>query len=200
MKITRIIVTVLACTMAAALPAGALDIGDSIVDGHVEMENVDGKMVTLEGIKGDKGTLVIFSCNHCPFVIGWQKEMVAIGNEYQKKGFGVIFINSNDPAKNKGDSMEGMQKMAETEGYQFPYAVDSTSDVARNFNAGKTPDVFLFDVNGKLVYKGAVGEGGRAPKEGGEAYLRNALDAVLAGEAVDNAVTKAVGCGIKFRK
>ena len=165
-----------------------------------ELPDAGGTLHALDELQGERGTLVFFACNHCPFVIGWQKEMVAIGNEYRKKGFGVIFINSNDPAKNKGDSMQGMQKMAEAEGYEFPYAVDSTSDIARNFNAGKTPDVFLFDADGKLVYKGAVGEGGRAPKEDGEAYLRNALDAVLAGKAVDKTVTKAVGCSIKFRK
>ena len=184
--------------LAASLPAQALNIGDSIVDGEVEMENIDGSKITLDSIKGEKGTLVIFSCNHCPFVIAWQKEMVTIGNEYRKQGLGGVFINSNDPDV-KGDTMDGMKALAKKEGYLFPYAVDDTSDVARHFGASKTPDVFLFDAAGKLVYKGAVSEGGRSPMEGGEPYLINAIDALLAGKPVENPETKAVGCSIKFR-
>lgn len=199
MKMTYISGIALVCLLAASPPAKALDIGDSIVDMDVQMGNVDGKMVSLDSIKGEKGTLVIFSCNHCPFVKAWQKEMVQIGNEYQSKGFGVVFINSNDPTAYETDGIEGMKELARTEGYEFPYVVDATSDVARHFDAAKTPDVFLFDADGKLVYKGAVSEGGRSPKEGGEAYLKNALEALLAGKAVDNPVTKAVGCSIKFR-
>jgi peroxiredoxin len=176
----------------------ALNIGDPMVDTEVDMKNVDGEMVTLSDIKGEKGTLVIFSCMHCPFVKGWQDTMVEIGNSYQDKGFGVVFINSNNP-DTAGDTFEAMQALAEKEGYQFPFVVDDTSDVARNFGAGKTPDVFLFDADGKLAYKGAVGEGGQKPKNGGETYLKNALDALLAGNAVEKPETKAVGCSIKFR-
>jgi peroxiredoxin len=198
MKLRYITGIALAGLCASALTANALDIGDAMVDGDVKMESTDGKTVTLDGIKGEKGTLVIFTCNHCPFVKAWQKEMVEIGNAYQAKGFGVVFINSNDP-KVSGDTMDGMKELAKAEGYQFPYVVDSTSDVARHFDAAKTPDVFLFDSEGKLVYKGAVSEGGRSPKPGGEAYLKHALDSILAGKAVENPATKAVGCSIKFR-
>jgi len=199
MKFKYITGMVLAGMLTAVHTAKALDLGDTIVDGDTPMENVDGTMQTLKGIKGDKGTLVIFSCNHCPVAKAWQKEMVAIGNAYQKKGFGVVFINSNDPAAFKDDDMDGMKKVAKSHGYEFPYVVDATSDVARHFGATKTPDVFLFDQDGKLVYKGAVGEGGRAPKAGGETYLKNALDALLAGNPVENAETKSVGCAIKLR-
>ena len=86
------------------------------------MKNVDGSMLSINDVKGEKGTLVIFNCNHCPFVIGWQDEMVKIGNTYKEKGIGVIFINSNDPAV-KGDTFEGMQEMAKENGYKFPYVV-----------------------------------------------------------------------------
>ena len=182
----------------AVLPAKALELGDSMPDRDVSMENVDGSFVTIGDIKGEKGTLIVFTCNHCPFVKAWQKEMVEIGNAYRKKGFGVVFINPNDPAV-KGDTLEGMQQLSKAEGYEFPYVVDATSDVARHYGAAKTPDVFLFDANGKLAYKGAVSEGGRAPKAEGETYLKDALDALLAGMPVANPETKAVGCSIKFR-
>jgi peroxiredoxin len=186
--------------MLAAVPLtfGAIGIGDPITDTDVEMKNTDGKMVTLENVKGEKGTLVVFTCNHCPVVKGWQDEMVAIGNTYKDKGVGVIFINSNDPSV-KGDTFEGMQELAKEKGYNFPYVVDATSGVAKNFGAKKTPDVFLFDADGKLAYQGAVGEGGRKPKAGGTPYLKNALDALVAGNKIETAQTKAVGCSIKFR-
>jgi peroxiredoxin len=198
MKIHNITSLAMLGLLSASMTAQAIDIGETIVETEVKMQNVDGSKISINDIKGEKGTLVIFTCNHCPFVIGWQKEMVAIGNEYQKKGIGVIFINSNDPSA-KGDTFEGMQAMAKTEGYEFPYVVDATSDVAKKFNAAKTPDVFLFNAAGKLVYKGAVGEGARSPQTGGEKYLRNALDALISGQPVDNPVTKAIGCSIKFR-
>lgn len=189
----------LALLAGAQLARAGLGIGDAMADADVKMKSVDGSMVSINDVMGEKGTLVVFTCNHCPFVLGWQKEMVAIGNAYKDKGIGVIFINSNDPAVSKGDSFEGMQEMAKKEGYGFPYAVDATSGVAKSFGATKTPDVFLFDAAGKLAYKGAVGEGGQKPKAGGEAWLKNALEAVLAGKPVAMAETKAVGCTIKFR-
>jgi peroxiredoxin len=184
--------------IAAAHSAKALNLGDSIVDTEVKMKNVNGKMVSLKEVQGKKGTLVIFSCVHCPFVKGWQDTMVDIANTYQKKGFGVVFINSNDP-DTAGDGFEAMQALAKEKKYEFPFVVDNTSDVARHFGATKTPDVFLFDAKGKLVYKGAVGEGARTPKEGGTLYLCEALDALLAGTPVPKAESKAIGCSIKFR-
>jgi peroxiredoxin len=176
----------------------AIDMGGSLVDADVKMKNIDGSMLSINDVKGEKGTLVIFTCNHCPFVMGWQDRMVELGNSYKKKGIGVIFINSNDPSV-KGDTFEGMQELAKKEGYQFPYVVDDSSSVARNFGAKKTPDVFLFNAKGKLAYQGAVGEGGRQPASGGNPYLQNALDALVEGKSVETKKTKAVGCSIKFR-
>jgi len=180
------------------LAYGAIGMGDPITDTAVKMKNVDGLMVTIGDLKGEHGTLIIFTCNQCPFVKGWQDTMVEIGNTYQAKGFGVIFINSNDPSVS-GDRFEEMQELAKMEGYEFPYVVDATSEVARNFGAKKTPDVFLFNPANKLAYQGAVGEGRRTPKKGGEPYLKNALDALLAGDPVEKAYAPAVGCSIKFR-
>jgi len=190
--VTTLIMIVIAGTAATA----GIGLGEAMVDADVKMKNVDGSMLSLNDVKGKKGTLVIFSCIHCPFVINWQDVMVELGNTYSKKGFGVVFINSNDPAV-AGDTYEKMQAMAKEEKYAFPFVVDATSGVARNFGALKTPDVFLFDAGGKLVYQGAVGDGGRKP--GGDLWLKDALDAMLAGEKIDPAQTKAVGCSIKFR-
>jgi peroxiredoxin len=188
----------LAVLGGTGVAAAGLGIGDAMVDADVEMKNIDGSTISLGDARGKKGTLVIFTCNHCPFVLGWQDTMVAIGNTYAEQGVGVIFINSNDPSV-KGDTYEGMQELAKKEGYTFPYVVDATSDVARHFGAAKTPDIFLFDAEGKLVYQGAVGEGGRSPKAGGQTWLQDALEALIAGRPIETAQTKAVGCSIKFR-
>lgn len=176
--------------------ASALEIGDAMVDADVKMQGTDGATHTLGALKGEKGTLVIFTCNKCPFVQAWQDTMVDIAKTYSEKGIGVAFINSNDPSV-KGDTLENMKAFAKKTGYAWPYIQDSTSDVARNFGATKTPDVFLFDADGKLVYKGAVGEGGRSV--GNEIWLKDAIEALLAGKPVEKAETKAVGCSIKFR-
>lgn len=197
MKLKLVTATTLLTTVIAVVAATAgIGIGDAIVDADVKMKNTDGAMVSINDVKGEKGTLVIFTCSHCPFVIGWQDTMVELGNTYMKKGIGVVFVNSNDPAV-AGDTFESMQAMAKKEGYGFPYLVDATSAVANNFGAKKTPDVFLFNAEGKLVYQGAIGDGGRKPS--GDLWLKDALDALLAGKAVDPAQTKAVGCSIKFR-
>ena len=160
------------------------------------MKNTDGSMTSINDVKGAKGTLVIFTCNKCPFVDAWQDKMVELGNAYMNKDIGVIFINSNDPSV-KGDTLENMKALAKKVGYKFPYVQDATSDVAVNFGAKKTPDVFLFDSEMNLAYQGAVGEGGRSV--GDEIWLKDALDALVAGDEVENSQTKAVGCSIKFR-
>lgn len=178
--------------------AAGLSVGDAVVDADVKMKDVGGAMVSINDVKGEKGTLVIFTCNHCPVVKAWQDEMVAIANSCKGRGLGVIFINSNDPEA-KGDTFEGMQELAKTKGYLFPYVVDATSGVAKNFGAEKTPDVFLFDAEGMLVYQGAVGEGGRAPAAGGATWLKDALDALATGEKIEVSQTKAIGCSIKWR-
>lgn len=187
-----------AIAFAASIVAtyAAIGIGDPIVDADVKMQSTAGSLISINDIKGAKGTLVIFTCNKCPFVDAWQETMKGLGNEYMNKGFGVIFINSNDPSV-KGDTLENMKAKAIKEGYKFSYVQDSTSDVARHFGAKKTPDVFLFDADMNLVYQGAVGESGRSV--GTEIWLKDALDALVAGDKVENSQTKAIGCGIKFR-
>jgi glutathione peroxidase-family protein len=193
------IVTVLAVMVLAAATAfaGSLKLGDKAPMTDTKMKSVDGKDVTIAGVAGKDGTLVIFTCNHCPFAKAWEKRIAELGNAYGKKGIGVIAINSNDPSENAEDSFENMQKHAKDAPFEFPYAVDATSDVARAFGASRTPEVFLFNKEGKLVYHGAVDDNRDAPKVT-QSYLKEALDDVVAGKPVTAAETKAVGCTIKF--
>ena len=132
-----------------------LVIGAAMPSENVRMANVVGGMMTLADVKGKAGTLVIFSCNHCPFVKAWQDRMVQIANDGMKKGVGAIFVNSNDPGAIPEDDLAHMKKQAEEKGYAFPYVVDEKSDVARAFGASRTPEAFLFNSDGKLVYHGA---------------------------------------------
>lgn len=178
----------------------SLALGAEAPMAEVAMRNVDGKDVTIASVKGQKGTLVMFSCNHCPWVKAWETRMVELGNNYRKRGVGVIVINANDPSVNADDGIDEMKARAKQRKMSYPYVVDATSDVARAFGATRTPEVFLFDGSGKLVYHGAIDDNAKEPAKVSARWLRDALDAVVAGKAVPMAETKALGCGIKFRK
>jgi len=141
----------------------------------------------------------VFTCNHCPFAKMWETRIVELGNAYAAKGVGVIAINANDPKVAEEDSYEVMQQRAKERGIKYPYVVDATSGLARAFGATKTPEAFLFDKDGKLVYHGAIDDNGQEPSKVENAYLKNALEAVVAGRDVAVKETKSIGCGIKFR-
>ena len=200
MNITiRIIVIALILGMSSG-SAIALELGDTLPSSKVKMKNVDGKLITLNDVKGDKGTLVIFSCNHCPWVIAWEDRIVALGNRYMNQGIGVVQVNSNDPSKKEGDGFEGMVKRFKEKGFKFPYVVDETSDVARSFGAERTPEFFLFDKMGKLVYHGTIDDNAQEPENVKKRYLQDALDALIGGETIEISETKSLGCSIKFRE
>lgn len=184
---------------AQAAPGKPLPLGASMPAAEVKMPGVDGREVSLSEVRGEKGTLVVVTCNHCPWVVAWQERIAAIGNEYEGKGIGVVAVNPNAPGKKPEDGMEGMQARARQLGLKFPYAVDATNEVSRSLGATRTPEVFLFDAKGRLVYKGAVDDNAEKPAEVKKPYLRAALDALLAGEEIATKETVALGCTIKWR-
>jgi peroxiredoxin len=196
-KIPFVLPLVLA--VAPLAHAGALAIGSTIPSADVKMKSVDGKEMSIADVKGKAGTLVVFTCNHCPFAKMWESRIVELGNAYQSKGIGVVAVNANDPAVAAEDGYDQMVSRAKEKGFSFPYVVDSTSGVAKAFGAARTPEAFLFDKDGKLVYHGAVDDNGQEPEKVENAYLKNALEAVAGGKAVPVAETKSIGCGIKFR-
>ena len=186
-------------TMGNSVEAGnALDLNAKAPKAEVKMKGVDGAWHTIQGVAGEKGTLVLFSCNACPWVKKWEDRISSIGNDYQKKGIGVIMINSNDPAKVAEDGFEEMVARTKAKAFGFPYVVDATSEVARAFGATRTPEAFLFDAKGKLVYHGAIDDNASDAKAVEVPYLKNALNAVISGQAIPTAKTKALGCSIKF--
>jgi len=196
MKTGSFMALVASASMAAS--AFGLNIGDKAPSTSVKMKNVDGREVSIGDIAGKEGTLVIFSCNHCPFVKAWQDRIASIGNAAKGKGVGVIVINSNDPASYPEDSFTEMQARAKQLGFTFPYVVDATSGVARSFDATRTPEAFLFDKDGKLVYHGAIDDSQKADQVE-KHFLQDAIDAATAGKDIPVKETKFVGCGIKFR-
>jgi peroxiredoxin len=182
----------------ASEPVG-LAFGDAAPMTSVKMKNVDGNEVAIADVAGKKGTLVIFSCNACPWAKAWEKRIVEIGNAYPKRGIGVIVINSNDPGRVAEDDYAIMQQRAKQRGMHYPYVVDATSDLARAFGATRTPEAFLFDEAGKLVYHGTIDDNAKEPAKVKERYLQSALKAVMAGQEITLKETKALGCSIKFR-
>ncbi len=209
MKFARTVAATLAASAlfaAVALAQGGgaaaptpLALGAKAPKATVAMKNVDGKTLTIAKAAGKKGTLVFFICNHCPWVKGWQSRIAEVGNAAAAQGIGVIAINANDPAAYPEDEFDVMVTRAKEVGYQFPYVVDATSDVARAFGATKTPEAFLFDAKGKLVYHGAIDDNAQHPEQVTSRWLTEAVTAVAAGKPVATGETKALGCGIKYR-
>jgi hypothetical protein len=192
--------------LVSGSPAGAQDatptalaLGSKAPMASTKMKSAAGKEVSIADVKGAKGTLVVFTCNACPYAKKWEERIVKLGNEATKMGIGVIAINANDPAVNATDDYANMVTRAKDRGMKYAYAMDATSDIARAFGATRTPEAFLFDASGKLVYHGTVDDNCDDPNAVKQAYLANAVWAVAGGKAVPVAETKSIGCGIKFR-
>ena len=191
---------VLAAALSAAVQATtSLALGTKAPLATTKMKNVDGKMLSIADVAGKAGTLVIFTCNHCPFAKGWEQRIAELGATYSKRGIGVILINANDPAMHAEDDYAGTQARAKSLNLAVPYVVDETSNVARAFGASVTPEAFLFDAGGKLAYHGTIDDNHRDPGKVEKRYLRDALDAVAAGKRPAVPESKGLGCGIKFR-
>jgi peroxiredoxin len=159
-----------------------------------------GGTVSLGDFRTAPALLVIFMCNHCPYVKHVQKPLAALVKEYQEKGAAVVGISSNDVSTQPEDSPEMMAKVALDTGYTFPYLYDESQKVALAYHAACTPDFFLFDSRRKLVYRGQMDgsrPGNSVPVTGVD--LRRALDAVLSGKAVTGEQRASIGCSIKWK-
>ena len=181
------------------LLAGELEIGSKMPLKNFELADISGKNITLANAKGDVGTLVVFSCNTCPWVIRWEDRYVSLANTYVQKGIGMIAVNSNAARFGGEDSLEEMVEHAKNNGYNFPYAQDPESELASAFGATKTPHIYLFNGDDKLVYRGAIDDNAKNAKKVDEPFLANAIDALLAGNPINPQTTKALGCSIKFK-
>jgi peroxiredoxin len=162
--------------------------------------STDGKTVTVDDFAGAPGLLVMFICNHCPFVKHVRDGLAEFGREYQERGLGIVAINSNDVVAHPDDRPDKMKEEATAVGYTFPYLFDETQEVAKAYRAACTPDFFLFDKGHKLIYRGqfdASRPGNEIPVTGSD--LRAAADALLAGKPVPSAQIPSMGCNIKWK-
>jgi len=181
-------------TASTMLPLGSQAPDFSLV-------NVDGATVSLNDYADAPALLVIFMCNHCPFVIHIADELARLGQEYQAKGAAIVGVNSNDSTSYPEDSPEQMIHEAEQRGYVFAYLFDEDQAVAKKYKAACTPDLFLFDKDRKLVYRGQFDSSrpkSETPVTGED--IRQALDTVLAGETPSEQQTPSIGCNIKWRE
>ena len=164
------------------------------------LDVVSENKISLSGIKSDIATVVMFTCNHCPFVKHIQKGIVALTNDYLSKGIAFVAISSNDVQNYPDDAPDKMVELAKELGYQFPYLYDETQDVARSYDAACTPDFFIFNGELQCVYRGQLDEarpGNAKPNDGKD--IRVALDALIAGQPVSAEQVPSLGCNIKWK-
>jgi peroxiredoxin len=181
-----------------AIYSQGYSIGDKASD--FNLKNVDGKQVSLSDYPDAKGFTVIFTCNHCPYAIAYQDRIIELDKKYKTLGYPVIAINSNDPEIAPDDSYDKMIVRAKEKGFTFPYLFDETQDVYRKYGAKKTPHVYLLQKKGNdliVQYIGAIDDNYQDASKVTNAYLANAIDALIAGKTPDPVMTKAIGCGIK---
>lgn len=181
-------------TSSSMLPLGTMAPEFSLMD------TVTEKTVNLQALKGDKGTVIMFICNHCPFVKHVNPEIVNVAKAYQEKGIGFIAISSNDVENYPQDAPDLMKENARQEGYIFPYLYDATQETAKAYNAACTPDFYLFDTHLELAYRGQLDDsrpGNGLTLNGKD--LRNALNAMLSGKEIDQNQKPSIGCNIKWK-
>lgn len=164
-------------------------------------DTVSGKELAFNDIKGKKGTMVMFLCNHCPYVIHVNEELVKLAKEYSAKGIGFVGISSNDAVNYPQDGPEKMKEHAAEEGYPFPYLYDETQEVAKLYDAACTPDMYLFDGDDQLYYRGRIDESrpkNDLPLTGRD--IREALDLLLEGLPAPEKQYPSGGCNIKWKR
>jgi peroxiredoxin len=184
----------------ARTPSTMVPLGTSAPDFRLP-DTVSGSSVSLGQLKGETGTLVMFICNHCPFVKHVNPELLRLSRDYAGQGISLVAISSNDALQYPEDGPERMKETAAEWGYDFPYLYDESQSVARAYDAACTPDFFLFDQDLALVYRGQLDEsrpGNGKPLTGKD--MRNAFDALLARRPVDPQQFPGIGCNIKWKK
>jgi len=160
---------------------------------------VDGKDYSLEESKDKRVVVVMFSCNHCPYVKAYEERLIELQKDYKDKGVVLVTINPNDDKRYPEDSFENMKIQAREKGFNFPYLRDESQAVARAYGATRTPEVFVFDEKRILRYHGRIDDNVYEPSQVRQHYLRDALDAILSGNKVPIEDTEPVGCTVKWK-
>lgn len=175
----------------------ALQIGDKAPMINHRVEDISERTITLSEVAGRKGLLVIFTCNTCPWVARWENRYNGLARLAESNGIGVISLNPNERIRNRGESLEDMRKRAQKQNYNFPYALDKDHQLADAFGATKTPELFLFDGDLRLVYHGSVDDNAENAAQVKEKYAENAINAIISGAQVPREESQSLGCTIK---
>jgi peroxiredoxin len=183
----------MAATNSTMLPLGTPAPDFSLPDPH-------GRLVSLKDFQSSKALLVLFICNHCPYVKHIRAELARLGRDYQPRGLGMVAISSNDASRYPADAPAKMAEEAREAGYTFPYLYDESQEIAKAYRAACTPDLYLFDGRQRLVYRGQLDDsrpGNGIPVTGRD--LRHAIEAVLSGQPVSDQQRASIGCNIKWK-
>lgn len=198
MLVLAIVFTVASAFTAGTAIGGGYKIGDNATD--FSLKNVNDKMVSLKDFKSAKGFIVIFTCNHCPFSQAYEDRIIALDKKYNGKGYPVIAINPNNPAKQKDDSFELMKVRAKEKGFTFPYLFDEGQKIYPQYGATKTPHVYILQKESKnyvVKYVGAIDDNYEDESAVKHKYVEDAVEALLVKKEVPVKETKAIGCSIK---
>jgi peroxiredoxin len=182
----------------ALTPSNMLSLGTKAPNFSLQ-DTVSDKILSLQELKGKNGTVIMFICNHCPFVKHVNHGIVELAQDYQSKGIGFIAISSNDVENYPADAPDLMKENAQQEGITFPYLYDRTQEVAKAYDAACTPDFYIFDEDLTLIYRGQLDDSrpnNGIPVTGSD--MRNALDALLHGEQLPQHQKPSIGCNIKW--
>jgi peroxiredoxin len=175
----------------------SVSIGDVAPD--FSLPDTAGSRWSVAEYDGAPATVLVFTCNHCPYALAWHDRIIQVARDYAARGVRVLAINANDADRYPRDSLDAMRERVAREDWPMPYLHDATQEVAREYGAKVTPDVFVLDAEGRLRYRGAPDADYGKPEQRAE-WLREALDAVLAGAIVGRPETKPVGCSIKWKR
>ena len=159
----------------------------------------DGRTYSLRDVAGDRGLLIVFFCNHCPYAKAVQGRLLALARDFMPRGLGFALINSNDAEEYPDDSFENMKQLAAELELPFPYLYDDTQEVAKAFRAACTPDPFLYDAQLKLYYRGRIDDGGKDASKATREDLRGAIESLLAGRHAPAEQMASLGCNIKWK-
>ncbi|MDY0781077.1 thioredoxin family protein [Tenacibaculum sp. IB213877] len=198
-KSILILTVVLVATAFTVKTSSGYEVGD--VAGNFTLKNIDGNMVSLSDYNNEKGVIVVFTCNHCPYSKMYEDRIIALDKKYKEKGYPVVAINPNDPSASPGDDFESMKERAKSKGFTFPYLFDDGQKVYPKFGATRTPHVFVLKkaANNKFVvsYIGAIDNNARDAASANELYVEEAVNSLLEGKQPEKTLTKTIGCSIK---
>lgn len=202
LMITGLVTVVAILFINASADKFGMGVGDYASD--FELENIDGKKVSLADYKDNKGFIVVFTCNTCPYAKMYEKRIMELDVKYASKGFPVIAINPNDVDQQPGDSMGEMKQRAKDKGYSFPYLRDDSQQVAISYGATKTPHVYVLNEEATGKYKiefiGAIDDSPRDASDVEKTFVEDAVDALLAGDKPTVTGARAIGCTIKWKE